>query len=320
MILILTEHKDISANKVVEWLNYFEGDYLRINTLDHFKKCFFEISFFENKNEIKLAINNEKIGIKDFEVVWFRRGYLNINSNYLLNELDDSEKRRISQHLKEEEETLLDYIYDKLKDTKSYNHPKMYNINKLIVLNKAQECGLKIPKTIISTMPSFIKENEEEDNYITKSIQDTLIVNSDCIGTKIINKEHISKLNRFYYSLFQEFIESKYELRVFIFGDLIYCCAIFRTKMKSSADIREYDVNEGHSRVIPFILSKSIKSRLFRLLNKLNLESGSIDILVDKKNDYYFLEVNPVGQFDYVSKLCNYYIERDIAKILKNEK
>ena len=49
------------------------------------------------------------------------------------------------------------------------------------------------------------------------------------------------------------------------------------------------------------------------LMKQLQLESGSIDMVVTPNNEYVFLEVNPVGQFDYVSKLCNYFIEKEIA-------
>ena len=51
-------------------------------------------------------------------------------------------------------------------------------------------------------------------------------------------------------------------------------------------------------------------------MKALKLESGSIDIIVDEQDDYYFLEVNPVGQFHFVSHICNYYIEKEIAQSL----
>ena len=52
-------------------------------------------------------------------------------------------------------------------------------------------------------------------------------------------------------------------------------------------------------------------------MKNLYLESGSLDIIVDKEDNYIFLEVNPVGQFDFFRKTCNYHIERDIAKYFR---
>ena len=52
---------------------------------------------------------------------------------------------------------------------------------------------------------------------------------------------------------------------------------------------------------------------------KLELNSGSIDLILDKKNRFVFLEINPIGQFGMTSFPCNYSIEKEIAKYLCNE-
>ena len=48
----------------------------------------------------------------------------------------------------------------------------------------------------------------------------------------------------------------------------------------------------------------------------LKLNTGSIDMIVDHNNNYIFLEVNPVGQFVAYGEFCNYYLDREMAKIL----
>lgn len=40
------------------------------------------------------------------------------------------------------------------------------------------------------------------------------------------------------------------------------------------------------------------------------------NIVVDEKGDYYFLEVNPVGQYGMVEFPCNYKLNEKIAKYL----
>ena len=52
----------------------------------------------------------------------------------------------------------------------------------------------------------------------------------------------------------------------------------------------------------------------------LGLDSGSIDMVVTKEGDFVFLEVNPVGQFNQVSKPCNYFLEKEISKYFTNDK
>jgi glutathione synthase/RimK-type ligase-like ATP-grasp enzyme len=49
----------------------------------------------------------------------------------------------------------------------------------------------------------------------------------------------------------------------------------------------------------------------------LKLNTGSVDLIFSEEdNKYYFLEVNPMGQFGMVSKPCNYYLEKEMAQYL----
>src|SRR5690606_41647080 len=64
------------------------------------------------------------------------------------------------------------------------------------------------------------------------------------------------------------------------------------------------------NRTVAFNLPSDIENKLTKLMNVLSLNFGSIDMIVSKNREYYFLEVNPVGQFGMVSFPCNYNIER----------
>jgi hypothetical protein len=49
------------------------------------------------------------------------------------------------------------------------------------------------------------------------------------------------------------------------------------------------------------------------------MNTGSIDLILTPNGEYFFLEINPMGQYDWLSKNCNYYIEKDIAEMLINK-
>ena len=51
-------------------------------------------------------------------------------------------------------------------------------------------------------------------------------------------------------------------------------------------------------------------------MKSLDLKTGSIDMILTPEGDYYFLEVNPVGQFSMTSSPCNYNLEKRIAEYL----
>lgn len=71
-------------------------------------------------------------------------------------------------------------------------------------------------------------------------------------------------------------------------------------------DFRNYNLKKVKGNV-PYQLPLNIQLSLKKLVKELNLKTCSIDMLVSKDEEYYSLEVNPVGQFGMVSKPCNYY-------------
>ena len=88
---------------------------------------------------------------------------------------------------------------------------------------------------------------------------------------------------------------------------------------KTNIDFRNYDT-ENPNRTVPYKLSNKMNEKIDNLMKLLGLNTGSIDILVDKNLNHYFLEVNPVGQFGMVSYPCNYNLEEKISNFLTNGK
>ena len=54
-------------------------------------------------------------------------------------------------------------------------------------------------------------------------------------------------------------------------------------------------------------------------MENLYLNFGSLDFIVDKNYNFYFLEINPVGQFGMTSTPNNYQIEKEVALILNKK-
>jgi ATP-GRASP peptide maturase of grasp-with-spasm system len=315
MILILAEQKDVSTDYVIEWLEYTKTPYLRVNTGWNMieKLDLGEVNDICLKNGLKFS---------ELTAVWFRRGYFLF---YQKRRIEQSEfvERKIDRHLKEEIQTLTDYTYHLLKTIPSVNHPQVYNASKLVVLHKAQQHGLKIPKTLVTEYKSAVQIfKEEEEAIITKNIQDVISIplENQRVGnaTKLVDAEHLeSASDNFFYSLFQKAISKRYELRVFYFLGDFYSCAIFSQLNAETKEDNRLEQKARPNRVVPYELPQVVKSKLHALMQDLQMESGSIDLIVDDKFDYYFIEVNPVGQFDYVARRCNYPIEKMIAHQLK---
>ena len=53
----------------------------------------------------------------------------------------------------------------------------------------------------------------------------------------------------------------------------------------------------------------------------IDINCGSIDLVKAKDGNYYFLELNPVGQAGVVSRFGHYNLEKKIAlKLIENDK
>ena len=88
---------------------------------------------------------------------------------------------------------------------------------------------------------------------------------------------------------------------------------------KTKVDFRKFN-QKNPNRMIPYQLNEKIQIKLKKLMKKVGLNMGSIDLLMSTKDKIYFLEINPVGQYDFVSKSCKYDLDYRIAKYLINEK
>lgn len=312
MILVFSEKDDISAMKTKQWLEFFNAHFIVVedtNLMDLNLK----IDFKKGKQAISFEYNGLRVLMKDINVVWNRRGMINMMSipQNLINQ--QVVANSLNRHFYEEQKALSDYFYYMLKRKKCINFQGNYNANKLIALSKAQDYGIAVPDTIIDRNFSRLSQR---CRYVTKNLQDVFSYSSYsyyvCDFVKEVNVSERLAKDTFFYSLFQKKISSVFEIRTFFFMDIWYSLAIFPAK---TLDYREH-VYQSPTRMVPVEIPTEYRMKLRGLMKDMDLNSGSIDTLYDGK-DYYFLEVNPVGQFDFVSGIGNYYIERDIALKLK---
>ena len=92
--------------------------------------------------------------------------------------------------------------------------------------------------------------------------------------------------------------------------------AIFsQSDEKTKTDYRNYN-RVKPNRNVPYKLPQDVEDKICLFMDASGLDTGSIDIIKSTDGRYVFLEVNPCGQFDWLSGNCNYYIEQKIAHYL----
>jgi len=314
MILILSCDGDLSADLVIEWLEYYNQEYIRLNSFDLLSDNF-EIRLAENKYVIK--INNSVFPIDEIKAVWFRKFGFFEDSYYFL-KASVIFNREILTHITREFNRVLSILISALSDKRWITNPKFINLNKFEVLRMARECDFFVPDSYIVNNLVQIGKKEE---FIVKSIVDPIIaefgINKCMMYTNLltdIDKEYMPQ--RFLPSLVQKKIDKAYEIRVFYLMGKCYSMVIFsQTDNQTKLDFRQYNWDKPN-RFLPYNLPLVEEKKIKKLMKRLNLNCGSIDLIKAKDNNYYFLEVNPTGQFGMVDFPCNYGLHKKVAQTL----
>lgn len=325
MILIVSDEIDQTTNSVIDWLIQQNLEYIRINS-----DCFFHSTFIRLSSKgITISFANEgmrnEIDVSEVSSFWYRKGDFTYDYSSFLLTSPKGLKKDVYEHLFDEWHTIKNFFFDTLGQKKNILGNYFEGVsNKLSYLKLAMECKLLVPDTYVCNERNQVYElfkQKQNDEFITKSVQD--IFNSVYQGynlytyTSLISVNDIKDLpNTFFPSLIQQKINKKYELRIFFMNDKFYPMAIFSQQdNKTKIDFRNYN-REKPNRTVPYKLPDEIEKKLTKFIHSSQLNTGSIDMIVSPANEYYFLEVNPSGQFGSLSYDCNYYIEKKIANYL----
>jgi hypothetical protein len=303
-IFIISESFDKSAQNIMEWLYFYGEKNTRKNVDTDFEKFYIKIS----NNSLQSSLTNK--------FILNRRGYIPLMPQEL-------KKTIWGDYLKREQLPVLFYLENLNKSNYIGSYNQEFSNNKILNLRLAADSGLKIPNTIVTNnKENLLQFIEKGKKYITKSIYISPYIETTKEsyygnGTIELDTNNISE--NFAPSLVQEYIEKEIEIRVFFIQDTFYSMAIFSQKnIKTKIDFKNYD-KENPNRNVPFLLPDEILTSIKRFIKKTDSNTGSIDLILRPTGDYVFLEINPMGQYDWLSENCNYYIDKKIAEILINE-
>ncbi len=267
-----------------------------------------------------------RLVLNELKACWYRRGavHLRIKNQFPI-EIEKPLSERVFTHMKAEARACEDYINFIIESLPRINTYNRRDVNKLIILDIASRIGLKIPKTLVTTKKEiYLSTFGNNQKTITKSIHtgfDYMRVNDEgkeerySTYTEVL--DFLNLPNSFFPSKFQEKIEKEADIRVFyLFGDFYTMAIMSQDNPQTSTDFRKYD-NIKPNRRFPAKLPFEVEQKLDSLMRAIELESGSIDLILTKDGEFIFLEVNPVGQFNMVSVPCNYNLEKIFAHKLK---
>jgi hypothetical protein len=133
--------------------------------------------------------------------------------------------------------------------------------------------------------------------------------------TTVVRQQDLGLIGSVQYTpvIFQRFIPSRVDLRVTIVDGEFFSASI-ESQPQYEAD---YRMGLGSAKVLPYELPQDVTDRLIRLMDEFNLRYGAIDLRVTPDGDYVFFEVNPAGEYMFISQRTGQPISAAIAAALE---
>lgn len=304
MILIVTNKSDITSDFFISKVSSIGLNYFRLNTEDFPTKvdvCFRIDS--ENKMSGYIEDGASRVDLSAIKGIWYRRPKPSEIS-------DQVENNHIRELCKREATVSLEGIIKSIK-CNWVSHPD--NIRaaeaKAYQLNVAAVLGFNLPRTLITNVSSeivgFGDAVGKDDRFVIKTISSGRIRNDEeeyQIYTNLIELQddalegaHLTA------NYLQEFVKKKADIRVNVFGNRVFATRIVLsgdTEMPF-IDWRKYQDEVEYQM---FGLPDKLEKKCIELVKYMGLSFSAIDFVLDENGEYYFLEMNPNGQWAWIEE------------------
>jgi len=263
----------------------------------------------DDDGEIYLSKTGDVVRWAHIQGVWRRR----IRNHNLPQELVDQYDQEVSRR---DTRSGLDGFVLRLasQGTTVINDPRLESpgLNKAYQLECARAVGLGIPQTLISN-------NETAVRSFVRALQEggrkSVFKGFNCprnffIATQLFKEGDFDRLGALEYApaIFQEYVAGR-NLRITAVGDHLFAAEVILENQEA-----EYDWRLQHgNRVVPFVLDPKTTSAVHKLMARLGLIYGAIDLKLRSDGTPVFLEVNPWGQYLFVEIQTGQQISAAIA-------
>jgi glutathione synthase/RimK-type ligase-like ATP-grasp enzyme len=318
MILIITNREDITSDLLVLRLQERNIPYYRFNTESFPSKISLHIAFTPDfTGHIYDKESERKIDFCEIKSVYYRRPSFPIPS------VNDGNVARKHFAALEAINSFQGFIQNLNCFWVSRPSSIKYAENKVTQLNVAKKIGFKVPQTVVSNNPEEVIDfiNRNKNDVIIKPVKSGFISDNELIFTNIINRKEIVEPNRIMKipSIYQQRIRKKYDIRVTIFGKKVFPVEIHSQKFADSKTDwrRSSDLKMEQKE---HLLPKKLQEKCLQLTNYFKLEFGAIDMVLTHEKEYFFLEINPNGQWAWLEQRTNYNLTDTLIDLLLNRK
>jgi glutathione synthase/RimK-type ligase-like ATP-grasp enzyme len=314
-VLIVSTIVDLATDSVVEALNYRGVPLVRVNTED--LPFASEISYSFGAEDSQSIFWKERPAETWFESVWYRR----VRAPSVPDGMDSG---TYDFCVRENRSALIGGLLGQQARWMSQPAAIWHAEFKPFQLQVAKDLGLKVPKTLISNRPESIREVQlYVKDLIAKPVRSGHVVKNgvECavFTTRLKDEDFLDLADaRLSSTIYQELLPKKYNVRVTIVGQKVFAAAIDSQSDPSASIDWRMTKNPNHPHLL-IELTNCLVEKLLELMSRLSLSYGAIDLVLTPDGQYFFLEINPNGQWLWLDDMLNLGISEAIANWLAGE-
>lgn len=314
MLLILSNKWDISVDFVVKECRKRGVPYLRLNTEDLDSES--ASILIDETLKVHLTVKGCIYDLQnEITSIWCRRpGKL-----YEFSDESHNPTKAVTKFVHEQWAIWLEAL-SLLDNVFWMNEPNNASVmeNKAFQLNLARKIGFKTPKTIITNSADKVREffREDDGKIVAKALYSPLIEEPEqdyfIFTNSLAIDELVDQEVAVCPSIFQECLFPKRDFRVTVIGDVALPVEV-KTESTSDIDV-DWRKNESSVRYEEVEIPEDIRRLCVRYLKESGLSFGAID-LVEYSGTYYFIEINPSGEWGWLEKQIGLPVAESLCDI-----
>ncbi|WP_425399074.1 hypothetical protein [Aeoliella sp.] len=299
MLLVLTNSQDATADYLLPKLRQRGIDPIRLDTDTLVDRSIFTF----DRQGPRFRLEGRWHAPGDFHVVWYRRPE-RLQASHLTGSPD-------GEYILDEWGEIVEGFLAHIPEEAWVNHPAHNSraSSKLEQLTTAQQLGLEIPDTLVTQDPETLRQffHQHGGEAIVKPMAsgqvrrepaeaDTLVYTNQVLENDLLDLSDLSRCP----TLFQALISKTSDIRITIVDSEIHAVKLLATDAdgRQRCDIRRNNMNDVTYQSIA--LPANIQSQLQCLMQRYELRFAAIDMVVDQQGSWYFLEINPNGQWAWL--------------------
>lgn len=320
-VVIHTCEDDAHASEVAKHL-YAHGAKA---CLLHRETCFDEWCISCRNDDVLIKTKDGSYGLTDISSVFIRRDYFTEPAWVKCSDLDEG----IRDFIADQRAIHVDSAFKRLQKSLPFINSVDSNrasSSKALQHNIARSNGMRVPETYIGSDPEqarvFVEglwqtgrrccsKNMESSHALIDGVKHARL-------THLLNEDEVESFEDLSICpmIFQEYIEKKYEYRVTVVGNDVFACCIDSQSAGgvTAVDWRHYNIPSTPH--FASTLEDDLKASLIKIVHDLGLTYGAIDLVENPNGEFFFLEVNSMGQWLWIEELTELPISSSIARHL----